>query len=312
MSANCVTYYDKVINLPIANSLPSDLLSCIGYNKTLSEWNDILNKDDCESIMVDYIYDNNNQVIQKNYDNLRNGFEYAFSNYYYNQNDDPKRLVNPNQVGYNNVQDLLLNLCGSDYLGGVCNLVQQKMCNGCDRNDIITNQPLLRFCGCFVKPDLLTTSNNVPLECDPLCAQYQSIKKGNLAVINRCQQSVCIINNISVTAVNSTISNISFNQICPNCREGCRCIIDTSVSNLGEIIGVNNPIVLNQYCGDQSVCLQLDNKTGISNQVECNDFTSIKYKPYSFKVPLLIWIIIIIIIVLFLIVCLYYVNKSKN
>lgn len=80
---------------------------------------------------------------------------------------------------------------------------------------------------------------------------------------------------------------------------GCICIIDASIPSIGQKLGLDNPETFGQYCGSKSLCIQVDNITGVQTTVVCKDVLSgITPNVYVDKVPLWTWIIAAIIIFL--------------
>jgi len=322
MSNTCLTYYRnaELPNFSERPDLSEGLYKCLGYDSilnqelTLPQWKLKLNEGVCETTFNEYIYNDGQGTFlfnQQRFLKIQNGMKYAFFKFYVPSNGF--QMVNPNQIGYNSIQDSLLNLCGSQFLGGICNTVQTEMCTSCNREDIIKFLPITKFCGCFVPPDQLSINNGVSPECDPLCSQGKSIKKANRGIITQCDQSVCIINNISISSVKSSVDKVSFNQICPQCKNGCRCIIDSSILDIDKIIGITDEITFNQYCGPNSVCLIVDNKTGESKQTPCStSLNKVKFNTYKFSISIIIWIIVILIIVVFILVCITRIYELKN
>jgi hypothetical protein len=80
---------------------------------------------------------------------------------------------------------------------------------------------------------------------------------------------------------------------------GCTCIIDSSIPGLGNKLGLDNPSTFAQYCGNDSVCIQVDNITGEEKTVPCAESLSdITFNEYDKPIPLWAWIISIAILVL--------------
>lgn len=299
----CPTYYTNPVDYP--PSLPTDVQNCLGITSTtLDDWEAYLNpvsqsSPQCENILQQYINENNTFNLS-NYQQIQSGMNYSFSLLYGNRYNG--KITFPGQNGYSVVQDYLINLCSKPDLPGICNIAQQNLCTSCSRTQILSPPTLTELCGCFVPVDPISSANNVPPECDPLCSQGKVIKKATSAGAEiKCQESVCVITNVSINASASVFGNITFNQVCPACatqsETGCVCIIDASIPDIGKSLNLNNPEVFNQSCGKNSVCLRIDTQ-GNSTSVPCTDLNTLAPTTYYFSVS--IWVYIIAFVILFM------------
>lgn len=163
------------------------------------------------------------------------------------------------------------------------------------RNSVSTNDTLLDWCGCFTPPDQLllvgmtgTNRSNDNVSdttlCDPLCTNPNSIKRfsnfnrtGDFNLYLQCKANVCIIDNISITSIDSDIP-ATFTQVCPGCNvpgstEACMCIIDTdtSSSTFGKIqnegVTLKQQETFDQVCPNAQCYNVIDGKV---IQIECN------------------------------------------
>jgi hypothetical protein len=348
MTDYCLTSYDTPTFAPIFTASASfstadvkNLNICLGVDfldsqNGLNDWLIEINKPGiCNTVFDKYINDPGSNTVRAynapNMLQLQKGFEYTFS-HFYNKNSKFQIVDAHNTTKYTPFQENLFAFCAQDApdIRGVCNLAQNYMCSGCKREDLQGEAQNL-FCGCYVPMDELALKNGVSPECDPICSMAKVFKKRDeKGLPQECNDSVCVINNISIVAAKSVLENISFNQICPACasagdgtsntqnkyvpnpfsgsiigtttssgtgsftpvESGCECIIDASIPGIGQKIGVDNPETFGQYCGSKSVCLTVDDKTGEQISVECKSALSdIKPNVYTKPVPITAWII---------------------
>lgn len=238
---------------------------------------------------------------------------------------------------FNPFQGTLLELCLNQALPGICEKYLSNTLCTMPRSNIIGDDTMTNFCGCFVPADqnyiqyiwvtpqcnLGTTgctgctSGNTggcvhPTACDPLCHRATSVQKANATGGTEitCPQNVCVISDIIVNAENSNIhGGINFNSVCSGCNEnsgGCLCVISgVDISETAANVGLSTNF--SQYCGDTSVCL-VPNGDNTSTQVPCKNINADniainKTIPPSIPVVTVV-ILVVIIIILFLLVVL--------
>jgi hypothetical protein len=204
---------------------------------------------------------------------VQNNFIYMFSKYF--RNADNHKVVLPGQFGYNSFMENLFDGCRQ--IPGACLSAQNLMCLNCSRVEISSNYEILSLCGC-VSPDLQTLysiNNYDPSftpQCDPLCNNTNAFKLINsgsdtslpLGTQLECQSTVCVVDNVSITAAQSSIDGgVNFNQVCPACTlpgntQPCVCIVDSTLP--GILDRVNGGLSgFNQYCpGARCLSIQLD------------------------------------------------------
>lgn len=319
----------------------------------------------CPTIFNNWI--NNTGAItgfnRDNFELLQKGFEWSFSRVY-----SPGNGKLPNDPGvstkYTVLQEPLFDYCTMSRpdLRGVCDLVSQKMCSGCQRTQL-DGRAQFRICGCNVPMDKIALDNGVTPNCDPICSIGDVFKKRDLSNGNviTCDKSVCVINDVSVQAASSILQNISFIQMCPYCsvggsgtnnqtqigtgfvqspfagaveglqvtgakvavngedpkddnkESGCICIIDASIPGIGQRLGIDNPETFKQYCGKNSVCIQVNNITGEQKSVECADSLSdVKPNSYNNPVPIWTWVIAFSIVIIGVIMLLAAYTDSRK
>lgn len=217
----------------------------------------------------------------------------------------------PGLPGYDILQEGILSACNK--LPGICIPASRKYQNigqngvSLSRDVIANNTGLLNFFGC-VSPDLKNPPEAANVltnakECDALCNREDTIKLYNAdGKVKECNKSVCIIDQITIDAVNSEAQGINFNQVCNNCAGGCICIISGVDINAlwSEIPDAN----FSQDCGSNSLCYQ----TNALNQlvpVDCNNVitnnnTPVNTIPFYYYIVAIIGLIILILFIYFL------------
>lgn len=313
MSGNptfCFNLYSGPIPIPNHPKTEEENL-CIGVengnvlnnDEILQVWQEI----DCSRIFYNKMYPSTSGLVEfdpEGYQEVENDMNYLLSKYF-NTTSDGHPLVIPGQNGYSQLQDLLINTCnGANNTGtnGVCNKALPELCTNCSREEISNNTNLLKLCGCY-SPDLdPTTYPDVTKICDPLCSQYQvsRFRDPETGVVAQCDSNICVINNVSISASKSSTGEVNFVQSCPNCNtfEPCKCIVDVTISSSYEQLGLDSQNFY-QYCGQNSVCIVIDNTTGTSKEVPCQEnLTQIEPTEYKYNITIQTWIILLILIIL--------------
>jgi len=202
-------------------------------------------------------------------------------------------------------EQAMLQIC-TNYPGS-CSKIQKQQCSSCTRDHVASKYGLVRFCGCFL---------NVPdPSCDSLCVNYASIKNANaVGETIECNEAVCVMNNISIKASNSTFNNATIGQVCSNCllSNGCKCLIDVSVPSIVDILGINsNNGTFETYC-NSSECYYI-NPDQSTTKVDCNLYNVNKSQNVISKVPHVVWWITVLFLFLgiLLIISLYEWSTSR-
>jgi hypothetical protein len=275
----------------------------------------------CTQLFNDIINTNSNGLYQYNpqlFNRVNENMTFMLSKYFNSGRNG--NLVLPGEPGWNDFQFTLVQACRN--IPGSCSTAQTLLCDGCSRAQIANNPDLLTLCGCYPpKLDPKIYTRDVPIECDPLCAQLISAKRitPDTGAVIPCQDTVCVMDNISITAAKSSVDGISITQVCPGCnpQTGCICIFDVSVATLSDNLGLTNPDVFRQYCpASTSTCLEIDSIKQTSTVVPCGDYfpgaiSATVTAPISVGVYVLL-ILIIVIVLLSLAVYVYTYSDLNN
>ncbi len=303
---SCFNLYNQSVPIP-SHVMSPDESACIGIGLDNDELLIVWQSIDCPRVFYEKMYPPTSGVVSfdpEGYQEAQDDMRYVLSKYFTTQSDGHP-LVIPGQNGYSQLQDLLINTCNGangNNTTGVCSKALPELCVYCSREQVSDNTNLLKLCGCFA-PDLdPTLYSDVTKECDPLCSQYQvsRFRDDETGIVDQCNSTVCVINNVSITATKSSVGEVNFVQACPNCDPllPCKCIVDVTVSSSYEQVGLDS-VNFYQYCGTNSVCIVIDNQTGKSMEVPCQDnLTEIKATEYNYTVSIQTWILILIIIIL--------------
>lgn len=170
-------------------------------------------------------------------------------------------------------QGLLADICNLGTNGRYCREPLIFQCSVYNREDA-QNPTVKQMCGCYLSQN--NYSSNVNRSCDTLCSSYNGINyypSINSTTAEQCITNVCIIDNITINAVNSNVGDITFTQVCPYCSgvANCQCIInDVNIITQNSSLGA---IGIVQDCGDNSICYQrqLD---GTQAEVPCSEYFS--------------------------------------
>ena len=154
--------------------------------------------------------------------------------------------------------------------------------------------------------------------CDPACTLQSAVKPRdpqNQFVTLSCDQTVCVIDDIKINLLNNTTAgNVTFAQACGSCGTGggCTCYIsDVSVTATESNIGDIN---FEQNCGGTPNCYQTIG--GVPTLVDCSvlegdDQTDSGGTSFISENALLIIIVATILLLVFLIV-IYFVVRSRK
>jgi hypothetical protein len=234
-------------------------------------------------------------------------------------------LTIPGKQGYNPFLDVLLDACYN--IPGVCSQTQDYMCSTCDREQIYSNQTLIKFCGCSTGADTGDTFYNSDLQnfnstCDPLCNRLDTIKYADPITGStlQCNANVCVIDAVQINSISSSGISPTFNQVCPACADGqgnCICIIDASfTTTISSIQGENGEGPLNtqpkfnQYCPN-SQCYLVDPATNQYMPVACSNQLPKGNQP-DVEIPWKFAIICLVILMIAILVIFAYKYQSDN
>lgn len=132
-------------------------------------------------------------------------------------------------------------------------------CSGVTRDQIgnDTTGNLGKLCACYLPAEQYYLPGVIPKECDSLCSLagttggiplYQWGNTG-IPTIKVCQQTTCVIDNVTLQYANTVSGNMNWSQVCGHCSSGtgCTCVINgINVDSVdSNIPGIN----INQECG---------------------------------------------------------------
>ena len=128
------------------------------------------------------------------------------------------------------IWNLINNYCKS--YPGVCDQALFNFCSQYSYQDLLYDQPLTELCGCFLPQaeyNQYSSIVSMPRQCAPICNQDNTIKTGNLGLMqwDRCDRDICLIDDLTINAIYSDI-DVNVSQVCGGCgAEGgqCTCIM---------------------------------------------------------------------------------------
>lgn len=299
---SCITYQ------PFTGEIPSDLIpyitetgdqaveKCMGVqnpggNVTLSDefnWLQAWNSGNCSTFLDKVPFQKSQEMMS-----------FILSRYY----SDHEFTLEKYSVG--TIENNMLNVC-SDYPGS-CQIIQGQMCTNCDNQEISQSYELTRFCGCFSSTPV---AQGLSPECQPLCSMGNSIKLVDKnAVPLECNETICVIDNVSVQASNTSFNNSSITQVCGNCAisGGCKCFIESSIENLAYQLGITGTgNTFRTYCTD-SECFVIDEATQETREVSCASFNRTVSTLDEINIPKIVWVIfgVIIFLGVIIVLCFY-------
>src|SRR5579872_6828427 len=134
---------------------------------------------------------------------------------------------NTSSPQYDSFQNDLFNLCSSTLVPGGCDFFLTNYCSQFTRDQIEKDRALTTMCGCYAPPSFPTST--IPARCDPICHLVGNVQLADpcTGVIESCNNTVCVIDDVNIALTNSNPSVIAFTQICPGCSASapCTCII---------------------------------------------------------------------------------------
>jgi hypothetical protein len=122
-----------------------------------------------------------------------------------------------------------------------------------DDQNAVAYKNIYQACGCHLSPSQYTEWSNLGVDetnvsCDPLCVLPNVVPQFSGGAKATCNQSLCILDNITVDIINSQTGDINFNTLCGNCKGGqCRCVFsNVNIFQSGSSVGNIN---FEQNCG---------------------------------------------------------------
>lgn len=280
-----------------ATGRTSDEKICSGDGVVdIATMSQVWNLRDCPRIYSNILFTAPGDVLSYNSANLpriQSDIDYLMSKYQSFGLNFTDSVVSPQ---YNSFQYELLGLCSDYTVPGGCDLFLSRYCPQYTRDEIGADSVLASLCGCYVDPIYPTTT--VSPQCDSMChlTTTAQIADPCTGVINRCSNTVCVIDDVNISLVD-TEANAAFQQICPACdqvgSDPCVCIISgTDVSSTIDSAGVGTNYT--QYCGTNAICYQT-NEAGALVQVQCPPADSGTSAP-TYQIPLGLFIIALVIV----------------
>lgn len=157
------------------------------------------------------------------------------------------------------LQNMIYDICRENPLA-CARYLGDTLCKDYTREDLVSLIEARRFCACHLSDDQYDSSaselGGAPKECDSICISTQNIRPVSSAGDALfCNQSICIIDNVAIDLVKSTVGEINFAQLCGDCSGGnCVCIIkDVDIRGENSDIGGIN---FEQECGGNERCYQ--------------------------------------------------------
>ena len=199
----------------------------------------------------------------------------------------------PGFNGYNQFQDTLIYpLCATT--PGLCQDSLNLVCQGITLEELTRNPQLVKWCGCYlnnIEYSRYIDEYQINKECTPPCARQGNIPLANDSGfgIKFCNQSVCIIDDVTIALEASNTGSVNFSQFCGACSGpaqgsgtssststcttnssdtnsnvtgstnnvvagSCQCIINNvNIDTAGSLLG---GIDLNEVCGSDTQCFR--------------------------------------------------------
>jgi hypothetical protein len=207
---------------------------------------------------------------------------------------------------YNPFQNNLIELCTLESLPGICTKALTRYCDQFTREQVINSDILTSFCGCYTTPDSSFVNITGNAACDPLCHRALTSQRADnqTGELLTCPQNVCVIDNVTINAINSNITGgININNICSGCSgdNGCLCVVSgvNLASTLGSI-GVTSNI--GEFCGENSVCIVTDDEGNTISSGPCPKINSADIPGpvfnYGPNIAFLILVVVLIVLVI--------------
>src|SRR5579871_604778 len=127
----------------------------------------------------------------------------------------------PGFPGFNPFQQFMYqNICCK--YPGLCSNGLKSACSNYTAQRLTLNPEASLWCGCNLPDGEYSTYVNqcqINKQCTPMCARPGVIQNatGNGSPIT-CQQNICLIDNISISLVNTSAGGVSFSQMCGGCQ----------------------------------------------------------------------------------------------
>jgi len=285
-----------------------------GFNK----WKEVWQQRDpfsCFNTYNNFIYDLPRVGFNPtNFTQADQDFVQIFNNYTQKYN---KQITLTGRAGYDTMQEDLLGACQKL---PACNSAMQQLSRGLTRSQIANNRAFLQFYGCYSPPTTVKQAAQAlagEKQCDPTCNRVDNIKLWNTTQPTKptyghqieCQNAVCVIDQVTIDAVDSSVGSINIDQVCNACNNptnknvGCTCIISgVNINDVWSQIGGAN---FSQDCGSGSICLQIS-ANGVDMPVECDQ--AINNTGESTNIPNEVWIGVILFVIICIVIFVLYIK----
>jgi len=197
-------------------------------------------------------------------------FDELFSNFYSGKSGVYVPGVDNPSDSQLNFQNLLADVCNLSENGGKCSVFWNSQCSSYTRDDTL-NPTVRKFCGCYLPSGQY--SQQTQRTCDPVCSAFGNVKYFPTPTSTSpepCASNVCVIDDVTIQIVDSSVGDITFQQLCQNCGVvgQCQCIIeDINIISSNSKVGQLN---LQQNCGASLQCFSTVN--GTSQPVDCGQY----------------------------------------
>jgi hypothetical protein len=160
----------------------------------------------------------------------------------------------PGSSTYHPAQDVIFNEICCPY-PEVCSAFLGDTCAEYTLDQIQHQPNTLAWCGCYLQNDQYESyaqKYNMSKECTPTCNRIDVIPIiGPSGDIVKCTTDACIMDDVTVNIVNSTINGgVTFNQVCGNCTGGsCTCIVENDEIDIYNSTINGTFVPISQSCG---------------------------------------------------------------
>lgn len=166
----------------------------------------------------------------------------------------------PGEQGYNPFQSFLYAQVCCPY-PALCQRGLDRTCSAYTAQRLTAVPGLANWCGCHLPKqeyDVYSRRYQINPECTPMCNREGTIPRtdGSGKAI-KCTQSICLIDDITLNLVGGTTGNVNVGQVCGSCggsNAQCSCLIENnSVTAVESQIGA---LVVQQACGlNNTTCI---------------------------------------------------------
>lgn len=175
---------------------------------------------------------------------------------------------------------------------GLCQPGLNTYCTSVTVDTLIRRPGLSPWCSCYLPDEQYSKYTNlyqINKECTPICNTTGALpladESGTSTKI--CQQSICIIDDISISLAESKVgidSPINFTQLCGSCGEGtCSCVI--SNNTIAIINSESSYIEISQNCSSSnSTCYSeviYPDGSVVPVEINCNSDSLNTNNPYA-------------------------------